>query len=60
MRRYTTASSDDSLIKYMLSQVEGAVREGGRSPSIWDTFQQKPGAIAGGAAGDVAMDFYHR
>jgi beta-glucosidase len=41
-------------------QIEGAAGEGGRSASIWDTFQQKPGAIAGGATGDVAIDFYHR
>src|SRR5688572_7113745 len=26
-------------------QVEGATEEGGRGPSIWDTFSQKPGAI---------------
>jgi beta-glucosidase len=41
-------------------QIEGAAAEGGRSASIWDTFQQKPGSIAGGATGDVAIDFYHR
>jgi beta-glucosidase len=41
-------------------QVEGAVDEGGRGPSIWDTFAHTPGAIAGGDTGDVASDQYHR
>jgi beta-glucosidase len=41
-------------------QVEGAVAEDGRGPSIWDTFGARPGAIAGGDTGDVACDHYHR
>ena len=41
-------------------QVEGAVTEGGRGPSIWDTFSHTPGAIADGTTGDVAADHYHR
>lgn len=41
-------------------QIEGAAKAGGRATSIWDTYQQKPGAIAGGATADVAIDFYHR
>lgn len=41
-------------------QVEGAVHEGGRGPSIWDTFSHTPGKIADGDTGDVADDFYHR
>jgi hypothetical protein len=41
-------------------QIEGAAKVGGRSPSVWDIFQQKPGAIAGGATGNEAIDFYHR
>jgi len=41
-------------------QVEGAVHEGGRGPSIWDTFSHTPGKIANGDTGDVADDFYHR
>jgi beta-glucosidase len=41
-------------------QVEGAVAEEGRGPSIWDTFVGRPGAIADGTRGDVADDHYHR
>jgi beta-glucosidase len=41
-------------------QVEGAVHEGGRGPSIWDTFSHTPRKIANGDTGDVADDFYHR
>lgn len=41
-------------------QVEGAVAEGGRGPSIWDSFSHTPGKVAGGDTGDVACDHYHR
>jgi beta-glucosidase len=41
-------------------QIEGAVTEGGRSPSIWDTFCRVPGVIDNGDTGDVACDHYHR
>lgn len=41
-------------------QIEGAVTEDGRGPSIWDTFSHTPGKIADGAVGDVAVDHYHR
>ncbi|WP_210945566.1 GH1 family beta-glucosidase, partial [Streptomyces sp. MK37H] len=41
-------------------QVEGAVAEDGRSPSIWDTFSHTPGKVAGDDHGDVACDHYHR
>ena len=41
-------------------QIEGAVAEDGRSPSIWDTFSHTPGRIDGGHDGDVACDHYHR
>ncbi|MFF5079056.1 GH1 family beta-glucosidase [Actinoplanes sp. NPDC000266] len=41
-------------------QIEGAVAEDGRTPSIWDTFSRTPGAVANGDTGDVACDHYHR
>ena len=41
-------------------QIEGAVDEDGRGPSIWDTFSHTPGKVANGDTGDVACDHYHR
>jgi beta-glucosidase len=41
-------------------QIEGAVREGGRGPSIWDTFSHTPGKVANGDTGDIACDHFHR
>ncbi|GAA4294865.1 GH1 family beta-glucosidase [Streptomyces venetus] len=41
-------------------QIEGAVREDGRTPSIWDTFSRTPGKTEGGDTGDIAVDHYHR
>ena len=41
-------------------QIEGAVTEDGRGPSIWDTFSHTPGKIVDGSTGDVADDHYHR
>ncbi|MEV8444450.1 GH1 family beta-glucosidase [Streptomyces parvus] len=41
-------------------QIEGAVAEDGRSPSIWDTFSHTPGKVDGGDTGDTACDHYHR
>jgi beta-glucosidase len=41
-------------------QIEGAVAEDGRSPSIWDTFSHTPGKVENGDTGDVADDHYHR
>ncbi|MDR1808689.1 MAG: beta-glucosidase [Propionibacteriaceae bacterium] len=41
-------------------QVEGAGREDGRTPDIWDTFCAVPGNIADGSNGSVACDQYHR
>ncbi|PMH43226.1 beta-glucosidase [Vibrio sp. 10N.286.49.B3] len=40
-------------------QIEGGVEEGGRTPSIWDTFCKVPGAVQNGDHGDVACDHYH-
>ena len=41
-------------------QVEGAAREDGRVPSIWDTFCATPGRVHAGDTGEVACDHYHR
>jgi beta-glucosidase len=41
-------------------QVEGAAKEDGRGPSIWDTFSHSPGRVKNGDTGDVADDHYHR
>jgi len=41
-------------------QVEGAVNEGGRGASIWDTFSHTPGKVLHGDTGDIACDQYHR
>ena len=35
-------------------QIEGAVAEDGRTPSIWDTFSHLPGAVLNDDTGDVA------
>ncbi|GIH92381.1 GH1 family beta-glucosidase [Planobispora siamensis] len=41
-------------------QIEGAVTEDGRGPSVWDTFAHEPGRVRDGHTGDVACDHYHR
>ena len=41
-------------------QIEGAAVEGGRGPSIWDTFSHTPGLSLHGDTGDIACDHYHR
>ncbi|CAL9286186.1 6-phospho-beta-galactosidase [Streptomyces sp. SudanB135_2055] len=41
-------------------QIEGAAREDGRGPSIWDTYSHTPGLVVNGDTGDVACDHYHR
>ena len=41
-------------------QIEGAISEGGRGPSIWDTFSNTPGKVINGDTGEVACDSYHR
>ena len=41
-------------------QIEGAAAEGGRTPSIWDTFSHTEGRTVAGHTGDVACNHYHR
>ncbi|GAB2888668.1 GH1 family beta-glucosidase [Paraburkholderia jirisanensis] len=41
-------------------QIEGAVHEDGRLPSIWDTFSATPGKVLRGDTGAIACDHYHR
>src|SRR5215213_9701929 len=41
-------------------QIEGAAKEDGRGPSVWDTFAAHPGNVLRGENGDVACDHYHR
>jgi beta-glucosidase len=41
-------------------QIEGAVAEDGRGPSIWDAFCHTPGKVFHGDTGDIACDHYHR
>jgi beta-glucosidase len=41
-------------------QIEGAVAEDGRGPSIWDVQSHSPGRTRSGHTGDVADDHYHR
>jgi beta-glucosidase len=41
-------------------QIEGAWKEDGRGPSIWDRFCDTPGKIWEGHTGRIACDHYHR
>ena len=41
-------------------QIEGAVAEGGRGVSIWDTFSHAPGHTLNGDTGDIASRHYSR
>ncbi|RZS21610.1 hypothetical protein BHM03_00054272 [Ensete ventricosum] len=41
-------------------QFEGAVGEGNRGKSIWDTFTRLPGRILDFSNADMAVDQYHR
>ena len=41
-------------------QVEGAIAEDGRKPSIWDTFCNQMGTIKNSDSGKFAADQYHR
>jgi beta-glucosidase len=40
-------------------QIEGAVNEDGRKPSIWDTFTHQQGNIYENQNADIACDHYH-
>lgn len=41
-------------------QIEGALAAGGRGPSGWDAFAEKPGSIQDGHSPAVACDHYNR
>jgi beta-glucosidase len=41
-------------------QIEGAVDQEGRKPSVWDTFSAQPNCILDGSTGAIACDHYHR
>ncbi len=41
-------------------QIEGGAFDGGRGPSVWDTFSHTEGKVANGHNGDVACDHFHR
>ncbi|GAA1775347.1 GH1 family beta-glucosidase [Actinomadura chokoriensis] len=41
-------------------QIEGAVKEDGRGPSIWDSFCAQPGRVKNGDTGETACDHYRR
>ena len=41
-------------------QVEGAWKEEGKGPSIWDVFCLIPGKVQDGDTGEIACDHYHR
>lgn len=41
-------------------QIEGALKEDGRGPSIWDGFPKASGRIVDGSDASVATDSYHR
>ncbi|RAG86728.1 beta-glucosidase [Streptacidiphilus pinicola] len=65
-----SSPADDGLLRFPADflwgtatssyQVEGAAAEGGRTPSIWDTFSATPGKTHHGDTGAVAVDHYHR
>ncbi len=41
-------------------QIEGAVQQDGRGPSIWDTQCHETDLVRDGHTGDVAVDHYNR
>jgi beta-glucosidase len=40
-------------------QIEGAATDGGRGPSVWDTFSHTPGLTLHGDNGDIACNHYN-
>ena len=64
LERTTVASDFPDDFRWGLAtaayQIEGAAREGGRGPSIWDTFSHTPSLSHNGDTGDIACDHYHR
>lgn len=40
-------------------QIEGAVHQDDRTPSIWDVHSRTPGRVRNGDTGDIATDHYH-
>jgi beta-glucosidase len=59
---FTTRFPDDFLFGAATAsfQIEGATSEGGRLPSIWDTFCDIEGKVANKDTGDPACDHYRR
>ncbi|WP_298474438.1 GH1 family beta-glucosidase [uncultured Maribacter sp.] len=41
-------------------QIEGAAKEYGKGPSIWDAFCNIPGRVHNAETGEIACDHYHR
>ncbi|MCC5848175.1 MAG: beta-glucosidase [Verrucomicrobia bacterium] len=41
-------------------QIEGAAKQGGRGPDVWDMLCREPGRIEDGHNGDVGTDHYNR
>ncbi|KIH55358.1 glycosyl hydrolase, family 1, partial [Ancylostoma duodenale] len=41
-------------------QIEGATREDGRGPSVWDEYTRKAGKIRDNTTADVTSDSYHK
>ncbi|KAK7362435.1 hypothetical protein VNO77_04547 [Canavalia gladiata] len=50
----------NELSAFSSGKYEGAVKEDGRGPSVWDTFSHTIGNIADFSNADVAVDQYHR
>ncbi|KAJ0974851.1 hypothetical protein J5N97_016816 [Dioscorea zingiberensis] len=48
------------LLPLLTRCFEGAVKEGNKGDSIWDTFIRRPGRILDFSNADVAVDQYHR